>query len=112
MTGAASYATLLILLLASLAGNCSHLPLLGGGDLLFGSIAVLLVVRCYGTWWGGAAALIAGSYTYVLWHHPYGLVLVTCEAFCVSLLWQRTRASFLLLDVLFWLLIGLPLLWV
>ena len=46
-----------------------------------------------------------------MWHHPYGLVLATCEALCVGLLWRRTRASFLILDGVFWLCIGLPLLW-
>lgn len=111
MTSVASRTTLLVLLLAGLGGNYSHLPLPGGGDLLFGSIAVLLVVRYYGPWWGSIAALFAGSYTYVLWHHPYGLLLAGCEACFVGLAWRRTGASFLLLDGLFWLLIGLPLLW-
>src|SRR5262249_11603312 len=112
MTMTTSHMALFLLALASLAGNYCHLPLPGGGDLLFGSIAGLLVVRFYGPWWGGVTALIAGSYTAVLWHHPYGLVLATCEALCVGLLWRRTRASFLVLDGLFWLCIGLPLLWV
>ena len=111
MTMTTSHVALLSLVLASLAGNYCHLPLPGGGDLLFGSIAGLLVVRFYGPWWGGVAALIAGSYTAVLWHHPYGLVLAVCEAVCVGLVWRRTRASFLVLDGLFWLGIGLPLLW-
>src|SRR5262249_23547377 len=111
MTLTASHVALLILLGASLAGNCAHLPMPVGGDLLFGSIAVLLVVRFYGTWWGGVAALIAGSYTYVLWRHPYGLVLAVCEALWIGLLWRRTRASMLLLDGVFWLLLGLPLAW-
>ena len=112
MTMTTSHVALLVLVLASLVGNYCHLPLPGGGDFLFGSIAGLLVVRFYGPWWGGVAALIAGSYTVVLWHHPYGLVLATCEALCVGLLWRRTRASFLVLDGLFWLGIGLPLQWV
>src|SRR5262249_22619168 len=109
MASAASHATLLILLLAGLAGNCSPLPLPGGGNLLFGSIAVLLVVRFYGPWWGALAALIAGIYPYILWYHPYSLTLAVCEAICIGLLWRRTHASILLLDGLFWLFLSLPL---
>lgn len=79
--------------------------------LFFGSIAVWLVVRYYGPWWGCAASLIAGVYPFMLGHQPYDLLLAAAEVLIVGLAWQRGRRSFLVLDSLFWLCLGMPYMW-
>ena len=103
--------TLLLLLLAACASNVVHVPLAGVGELFFGSIAVWLVVRYYGPWWGCAVSLIAGAYSFMLGHQSYALLLAGAEVLIVGLVWQRRRRSFLVLDSLFWLCLGMPYMW-
>ena len=100
---------LAILIVAGLLGNYLNVPLFFGADFLFGSIAVLLVLHFYGIGWGIVAALIAHSYTYFLWGHPYGIVNFTSEALFVGCLMKRWRRNLILVDGLFWLLVGIPL---
>ena len=96
---------------AGWAGNYVSLPLFFGVDFLFGSIAVLIAVRLYGLFWGTVVALVAGSYTCFLWHHPYALVIFTGEAVFIGLLLRRQSQNLLLLDGIYWLCIGMPLVW-
>ncbi len=102
---------LAILMAAGLTGNYFSLPLFFGVDFLFGSIAVLIVVQLYGILWGTVAAAIVSSYTYILWGHPYALAIFIGEAFFVGLLLRRQRQNLLLLDGIYWLCIGMPLIW-
>ena len=80
-----------------------------GADFLFGSISVLLVLYFYGLGWGLIAAGLANSYTYVLWGHPYGFIVFFLEALFIGYFLRRGRRNLLLLDGVFWLLIGFPL---
>lgn len=100
---------LVTLLVLGILGNYWHLPLLFGVDFLLGSIAVFIVIELYGIFWGVLAAIIASSYTFLLWGHPYGIIILTCEALFVSLLRKRWRYSLLLVDGIYWLCIGMPL---
>jgi len=101
---------LLILLIGSgYLGNYFSLSLFFGVDFLFGSIAVLMVVYFYGIFWGTLAALIASSYTYTLWGHPYAIIIFTGEALFISLLLHRKTENMLLLAGIYWVLIGMPL---
>lgn len=102
---------LIILIIAGYAGNYLNLPLFFGVDFLFGSIAVLMVVYLYGMGWGAIAAAIAGSHTMFLWGHPYAAIILTVEGFFVG--WGLRRKSFnlLLLDGFYWIVIGMPLVW-
>lgn len=93
---------------AGLTGNFFRFPIFFGVDFLFGSIATLIIVRIYGVWWGTAAALIASSYTYFLWEHPFGIIIFTCETLFVGLFLRRHNQNILLLDGMFWLLAGMP----
>ncbi len=99
------------LILAGYAGNYSNLSLFFGVDFLFGSIAVLIVVCLYGIGWGTIAAVIAGSHTFFLWGHPYAAVILTLEAFLVGWGLRRRHQNLLLLDGFYWVLIGMPLVW-
>jgi len=102
---------LLSLSLLGVLGNYLHLPLFFGVSFIFGSIAVLIAVRVLGTAAAIAVAIVAGSYTYFIWGHPYALVIFTAEAFVVGILWQRKISSLVLADIIFWLLAGIPLVW-
>jgi signal transduction histidine kinase len=98
-----------VLTLAAFAGNYFAAPLVFGLDFLFGSIFSLLVVQLYGPFWGTASAVVAASYTYFVWGHPWAAVVLAAEACVVGLLAPRLRQSVLLADGLFWLLLGMPL---
>lgn len=106
-----SWLPMAILLLAGYAGNYFSLPLFFGVDFLFGSISVLLVVRFFGIRWGTIAAAIASVHTFFLWNHPYAAIVLIGEALFIGLLWRNQRQSLVLLDVFYWLLLGIPLVW-
>ena len=103
---------LLLLLVAGFLGNYFRWTLFFDIDFLFGSIAVWLVVCLYGVRWGTFAACLAGFCTYLLWHHPYTTLTFTAEALFVGWLFHRRQQhNIVLLDAVFWLLIGMPLVW-
>jgi signal transduction histidine kinase len=102
--------TILLLSLAGFAGNYLGFSLFFGVDFLLGSVAVMLAVQLLGPVWGTVVAVIAGSYTWFLWHHPYAIVVLAAEAACVGILLRRVR-QLILANTLFWLLIGMPLVW-
>lgn len=99
-----------LLMAAGLLANAFPLPMLPAVDFLFGSIAAMIVLHGYGLGWGALSALVAGSYTLVLWHHPYALLLFVAEVLFVGLLLRPNR-SIVLLDGLFWVVLGMPLVW-
>lgn len=96
------------LMIASLIGNYFKFSFSLGVDFLFGSIAVWIIICLYGTAWGTLTAVLSSTYTYFLWHHPYGILLFTCEALCVGILLHRKNINIVLLDGFFWLWIGMP----
>lgn len=106
-----SWLPMAILLLAGYAGNYFSLPLFFGVDFLFGSISVLLVVSFFGIRWGTLAAAIAATHTFFLWNHPYAAIVAIGEALFVGLVWRNQKQSLVLLDVFYWLVLGIPLVW-
>jgi signal transduction histidine kinase/CheY-like chemotaxis protein len=104
-----SFLLLAVLIALGYAGNYFKLPFGFGVDFLFGSIAVLVVVSLYGIWWGIAASLIASSYTIILWQHPYALIIFVCETLFVAWRLRRGNHQLLTIDMIFWVLIGMPL---
>jgi PAS domain S-box-containing protein len=100
---------LLLLTLVAYLGNYFNLPLFFGVDFLFGSIAVLLIIYFYGTFWGILTSAIAGSYTWTLWGHPYAMIILIGEAIFVSFFLKRKSQNLVLLVTVYWLLIGIPL---
>ena len=102
---------ILVLGLAGFLANASHLPLYFGVDFLWGSIFSLLAVWIFGTRWGALVALIAYSYTVSLWGHWWALPVFVLEAIWVGWLLQRRSLNIVAADTLFWLLIGMPLIW-
>lgn len=106
------YILLFLLILSGLVLNIFAPRLFMGFNYLLGSIPVLLVLRLYGTGWGLLAGIIAGSWTYVLFGHPYAMVWLTAEPLFIGLVLSRTRISNLVLvNTIYWPLVGIPLLW-
>jgi signal transduction histidine kinase/DNA-binding NarL/FixJ family response regulator len=103
---------LVVLIIAGLAGNYFKLPFAFSVDFLFGSIATLIIARLYGIFWGTLAAALASVYTLIAWHHPYALIIFTIEVLFVGWGLRRKNSDLLLLDTLYWLFIGMPLVWI
>ncbi|NEO88425.1 MAG: response regulator [Spirulina sp. SIO3F2] len=97
------------LIFLSLLGNYFRWSFFFHIDFLFGTIAVWLVLCLYGLRWGAIAAILAASLTYVFWKHPYAIVIFTGEFFFVGLLYQRYKQNLALLNGLYWVFLGIPL---
>ncbi|MGE5656831.1 MAG: ATP-binding protein [Actinomycetota bacterium] len=102
---------LIILIAAGYAGNYFKLQLVFYIDFLLGSIASLIVVRLYGLSWGILATLIVSLQTLFLWNHPYAMIIFTAEALFVGWKLRHRSNNLLLWDVVYWILIGMPLVW-
>ena len=97
------------LIAAGLAGNYFKYPIFLNIDFLFGSIFAMLALQFFGLGQGIAAAAIIGSYTYILWNHPYAIIILTVEVAFVAWLMNRRKIGMVQADTIFWLVIGMPL---
>jgi signal transduction histidine kinase/CheY-like chemotaxis protein len=100
---------LLLLIGLGFAGNIFKVTLFYNVDLIFGSFFVMLIISLYGPVWGGIAGVIAASYTYVLWNHPYAIIIFTCEALFVGIIFQRRKDNLVYIDIIYWFILGMPL---
>ncbi|OGQ87403.1 MAG: hypothetical protein A2512_01565 [Deltaproteobacteria bacterium RIFOXYD12_FULL_56_24] len=107
--GPASVPFFLALIVAGLAGNYFKFPIFLNIDFLFGSIFAMLALQFFGLGRGIAAAAIIAGYTYFLWNHPYAIIILTAEVAAVGWLIERRKMGMVLADTLFWLIIGMPL---
>lgn len=96
----------LALLAAGFAGNFFRFELFFNVDLIFGSIAALIIVYLYGLVPGVVAAAIIAIPTIFLWGHPYGLITFTLEAAFVGVILRARRGNVLLIDAVYWLTAG------
>jgi PAS domain S-box-containing protein len=104
---------LLAMTAMGMGGNFLNAELFFGVNFLFGSIATIIAVRSSGTLWGTVVGLAVGSYSYVLWGHPYAIIVFGMEALFVGLLICFIKNSnVILIDVVYWALLGCPLGWV
>ncbi len=99
----------LALIAAGLAGNFFKFPLFLNIDFLFGSIFALLALQFLGLRRGVLAAAVIAGYTYFLWNHPYAIIILTAEAAVVGWLASRRKFGLVLADTIYWIVIGLPL---
>lgn len=106
-----TYSTLLLctLIVCGLLGNYLGYPIFLNIDFLFGSIFAMLVLQFFGTGRGVLAAAVIAGYTYILWNHPYAIITMTAEVAVVGWLMGRRRMGLVLADTLYWLLVGMPL---
>ena len=68
-----------------------------------------LVLQMLGARLGVASAIVASSLTYLLWNHPYAIVIFTTEAIVVAWLISRRRVGFVNADAIYWCCVGMPL---
>ena len=101
----------LALIAAGLAGNYYNFEIFLNINFLFGSIFAMLALQFYGFGRGVAAAIIIASYTYSLWNHPYAIIIMTAEIAAVHWLMGRRKIGMVLADALYWLMIGIPLIY-
>lgn len=103
--------TLFIFLILSLFAIIScywRLPTLLGFDFIFSSIAAFIAVYTLGLGYGVAIILMTG----LLFHtEPIFIAVCISEIVIVGYIWQRFIHNLLILDTIFWILIGLPALW-
>ncbi|CAH2030805.1 hybrid sensor histidine kinase/response regulator [Trichlorobacter ammonificans] len=100
---------LVTLLVAGMAGNWFRFNLFFNVELVFGSIFSLLILQLLGWRRGVPAALLIGSVTWTVWHHPWAMVIGTAEVAVTAWLMQRRKLSLVSADAVFWLLLGAPL---
>jgi two-component system, cell cycle sensor histidine kinase and response regulator CckA len=100
---------LLAFIAAGLAGNYLSFPLFLNVDFLFGSIFAMLALQFFGVFRGILAATIIAGYTYYLWNHPYAIIIMTAEVGIVGWWLKHKDRGFVLVDALFWLILGMPL---
>ena len=91
--------------------NFYAVPLSPGTDLLFGGIAALLAAAALGPGPGLFAATLASARTVWLWNHPWAWLIFSAEAFTVGVLVRRWGVRILIADALYWLFLGVPLLY-
>lgn len=101
----------LLLGIAGFIGNWFNLQLFFNVDFLFGSFFVMLAVARGGLLVPVTAGLVAGSCTYLLWNHPWAVVIFTAEALFVAFFSRRHPGKLVILDTLYWLCLGMPLVW-
>ena len=107
--GGYAVALILALIAAGLAGNYFKYPIFLNVDFLFGSIFAMLVLQFFGLGRGIVAAALIATVTYVLWNHPYAILIMTAEVAMVGGLVSRFKIGLVLADALYWLLVGMPL---
>jgi PAS domain S-box-containing protein len=109
-TGKQRLAYYILLCIAGLACNYLRYDIFFNIEFLFGSIFTILALQMFGLRWGVAAAFIISSITFLIWNHPYAIVIMSCEALFVGILVRhRTNTSIVIADVAYWMLIGMPL---
>lgn len=100
-----------LLVAAGLGGNYFAYPIFLNIDFLFGGVFALLALQLFGIWPGTLAAALIASYTYVIWNEPYALIIMSAEVAVVGYLMARRKLNMVLADTLYWLVIGIPLMY-
>lgn len=99
----------LALVAAGLAGNYFKYELFFNIQFIFGGVFALLVLQLLGFGPGILAAILISSITFLLWNHPYAIVILTAEVIAVGWLSRRKGLSLVIADAIYWLCLGMPL---
>lgn len=97
------------LVILGVLGNVIDIALLYDARLIFGSIATFLIIYFFGPWAGTLTAPLISFITVFQWGHWFGVLIFTAEAAFVGFIYYKRRSSYILLDVLYHVLIGIPL---
>lgn len=98
-----------ILSLLALVGNYASYPLFYSVSFIFGSIATIYAAISMGRFAAVFVSFIGSIYTFYLWGHPYAIIIFVAEAFWVATFINRFSFHVVLIDVTYWLLLGIPL---
>ena len=110
LSRAQKLATIVALCIAALFLNAVSAPLFFGVDLIFGSTITFLALLFYGLPAAIFVSVVASSYTYILWGHPWAIVIFTAELVFVAYLHHKKKEQSLVIkDLAFWLTLGIPL---
>jgi diguanylate cyclase (GGDEF)-like protein/PAS domain S-box-containing protein len=69
-------------------------------------------LQVFGLGSGIAVGAITAVVTYFLWNHPYAIVIMTAEVAAVGMLTRYKNIGMVLADAIYWLVIGMPLVYV
>jgi len=78
--------------------------------ILGGVFALGLARLCF--WPAILCAVLTGAATHQIWGHPIAAVVFVLDVAFVAWLARRSRMSFLFPDAVFWLCVGIPLVWI
>ena len=111
--GTRQVVALSLFLSAALLGNVLAPQLFTGFNYLFGSIAVMLVLRLFGTVWAVVAAVIAALWCKQIFGHYYMLFWLVPEPLFVWF-WMKRRPkdTLIMADTIYWLFVGTPLIFI
>lgn len=99
--------TFLALTALGLAGNYFKFTIFFNVDFIFGSIFALIILLKFGLRLGVIAAAIISSVTWVLWSHPYAIIIMTGEVAVVGMLIRRWKINPVAADIVYWLCLGI-----
>lgn len=106
-----SWVLFLALVLVGLFGNHIHFPVFLDIDFFLGSIFSMLALQFFGLRRGVLAAALISSYSYFALAEPFGTFIMTAEVAVVGWLLLRRRLRLVLADTVYWLAIGMPLIY-
>ncbi|MGF1459568.1 MAG: ATP-binding protein [Leptolyngbyaceae cyanobacterium] len=107
----ASGLLLISLVVLGCIGTYFNLEMFLGVNFLFGSIFSLVIVYFYGLIPGTIAAIVISTYTYMMWGHPYAIIIFAAEAAFVGVARRFRRLNLITLDSVYWIGLGAPLVW-
>lgn len=110
VNGKKSIAILILMSVLGIYGNSFRYELFFNVDIIFGSIFAILAVRIFG-YYGIIAGFIASLYSYILWNHPYAIIIFTAEAAFVAKYSKKLR-DIVLTDMVYWLCCGIPIIFI
>jgi signal transduction histidine kinase len=93
-------------------GNWFNFELFFNVDFLMGPFFVMLAILLLGEPFGVITGFITATSTFFLWNHPWAIIIMTGEAFFVTFRVRRHQADPIISDMLYWALIGMPLVYV
>ncbi len=106
------YLKFMMLSILAILGNYLSLELFFSVAFVFGSVATLFAIHHHGIKFGLPIALVASSYTYILWGHPYAVIIFVAEAISVSVIISlQKKINLVLADIIYWIFLGAPLIW-
>ena len=104
--------SLMLLMLLNFLGNYYRLPLFFNIDLVFSNIPIFLSIYLFGAVWGGIFACVGGIYSFIHWENMYEVIILLSETTIIALTWRRYARNLVLLEAVFRLCIGLPLIYI